>query len=90
MTPTQVAARAGMSTVNALDTRLSDTKSQINTRLDNTNALIDTRINDTNARIEKIEQRLNTQSNWFLGIFGTLVAGLLIFLGRLVFFTAVS
>ena len=61
--------------VNGLDTRLDDTNK---------------RIDETNSRINQLEQRFNIQSSWFLGIFGTLVAGLLIFLGRLVFFTAVS
>ncbi len=54
----------------------------IEKRLDDTNK----RIDDTNIRFTQLEGRLNTQTNWFLGIFGVLVAGLLTIIGKLGFF----
>lgn len=47
---------------------------------------VDKRLDDTNGRLIQIEGRVNTQANWFLAIFGVLVAGLLTVVGKLGFF----
>jgi peptidoglycan hydrolase CwlO-like protein len=49
-------------------------------------AKLETKVNGVEQHLTSIERRVNSQTNWFIGLFSILVAGLLGILGKITLF----
>jgi peptidoglycan hydrolase CwlO-like protein len=55
-------------------------------KLEEKSNAINQRLDDSKDQIKELQSRINGQTNWFIGVFSVLVAGLLGLFGKIAFF----
>jgi cell division septum initiation protein DivIVA len=68
----------------------SDTK-QLDGKIDEIKvsvAKLEVKVNSVEQHLTSIERQVNSQTNWFIGLFSILVSGLLGILGKIALFTS--